>query len=63
MVGKDNRGKVVLDWIDILDTGSPLWSEAKAVYAAINKIVEAGLKRVVIEGDAWNVIAPLKDKK
>ena len=63
MVGKDNRGRVVLDWIDILDTGSPLWSEAKAVYAAINKVVEAGLKKVIIEGDAWNVIEPLKDKK
>ncbi|XP_030924951.1 uncharacterized protein LOC115951982 [Quercus lobata] len=63
MVGRDNRGRVVLDWIDILDTGSPLWSEAKAVYAAVNKVVEVGLKKVIIEGDAWNVIEPLKDKK
>ena len=40
-----------------------MWGEVKAAYAAINKAVEAGLKRVIIEGDAWNVIAPLKDKK
>ena len=63
LVGRDNHGRVVLAWTDILDLGSPLWGEVKAAYAAINKAVEAGLKRVIIEGDAWNVIAPLKDKK
>ena len=63
MVGKDNHGRVVLAWTDILEPGSPLWGEAKAAYAAINKAIEVGLKRVIIEGDAWNVIAPLKDKK
>ena len=32
-------------------------------YATVNKAIEAGFKKVIIEGDAWNVIAPLKDKK
>ena len=63
LVGRDNHGRIVLAWTDILDLGSPLWGEVKAAYVAINKAVEAGLKRVIIEGDAWNVIAPLKDKK
>ena len=63
MVGKDNHGRVVLAWTDILDPGSPLWGEAKVAYAAVKKAVEAGLKKVIIEGDAWNVIEPLKDKK
>ncbi|KAL0016261.1 hypothetical protein SO802_003330 [Lithocarpus litseifolius] len=62
VVSRDNHGRVVLAWTDILDPRSPLWGEAKAAYAAVNNIVEAGLKRVIIEGDAWNVIAPLKDK-
>ncbi|XP_075664964.1 uncharacterized protein LOC142634543 [Castanea sativa] len=61
--GRDNHGRVVLAWTNILDPGSPLWGEAKAAYAAVNQAVETGLKRVIIEGDAWNVIAPLKDKK
>ncbi|KAK9985205.1 hypothetical protein SO802_034730 [Lithocarpus litseifolius] len=63
MVGKDNHGRVVLAWTSILDPRSPLWGEAKATYAAVNKAVKAGLKRVIIKSDAWNVIAPLKDKK
>ena len=63
VVGRDNHGRVVLAWTDILDSGSPLWGEAKAAYVEVNKAVEAGLKRVIIEGDAWNVIDPLKDKK
>ena len=63
VVGRDNHGGVVLAWTDILDPRSPLWNEAKAAYAAINQVVETGLKRVIIEGDAWNVITPLKDKK
>ena len=63
VVGRDNHGRVVLAWTDILEPGSPLWGEAKAAYAVVNKAVEAGLKRVIIEGDAWNAIDPLKDKK
>lgn len=46
-----------------MDLRSPLWGEVKAAYAAVNQAVEARLKIVIIEGDAWNVIAPLKDKK
>ena len=63
MVGRDNHGRVVLAWTDILDPRSPLWGKAKAAHAAVNQVVEARLKRVIIEGDALNVIAPLKDKK
>ena len=63
VVGRENHGRVVLAWTNILDPGSPLWGEAKAAYATVNKAVEAGLKKVIIKGDAWNVIDPLKDKK
>ena len=54
-----------LFWLGLtfLDSGSPLWGEAKAAYAAVNKAIDAGFKKVIIEGDAWNVIEPLKDKK
>ena len=62
VVGRDNHGRIVLAWTDILDLGSPLWGEAKAEYVAINQAVKVGLKRVIIEGDTWNVIAPLKTK-
>ena len=27
LVGRDNHGRVVLAWTDILDLGSPLWGE------------------------------------
>ena len=66
VVGRDNHmihGRVVLAWTDILDPRSSLWGRAKAAYVAVNQAVEVELKRVIIEGDAWNVIAPLKDKK
>ena len=52
VVGRENHGRVVLAWTNILDPGSPLWGEAKAAYAAVNKAVEAGLKKVIIKGDA-----------
>jgi len=29
VVGRNNHGKVVLTWTDILDPRSPLWGEAK----------------------------------
>ena len=63
VVGRDNHGRVVLAWTDILDPRSPSWSEAKAAYAAVNQAVETEIKRAIIEGDAWNAITPLKDKK
>ena len=57
------HGRAVLAWTDILDPRSSLWGRAKAAYVAVNQAVEVELKRVIIEGDAWNVIAPLKDEK
>ena len=44
VVGRDNHGRVVLAWTDILDQGSTLWGEAKVAYAAVNQQLKLGSK-------------------
>ncbi|KAK9988077.1 hypothetical protein SO802_028316 [Lithocarpus litseifolius] len=39
-----------------------LLGEAKAAWLAIKKAAEEGFKRIILEGDALNVIEPLKNK-
>ena len=45
-----------------MDQTEPLLGEAKATWLAIKKVADEGFKRIILEGDALNVIEPLKNK-
>ena len=45
-----------------MDQTEPLSGEAKATWLAIKKVADEGFKRIILEGDALNVIEPLKNK-
>ena len=62
VVGRDQEGFCVAAWAEQRIPGSPLIGEASAALLAIQKAADAGFKKVVIEGDAWNVIEPLRNQ-
>ncbi|KAL0009349.1 hypothetical protein SO802_010851 [Lithocarpus litseifolius] len=62
VVGRDQKGNLVATWVEQRCPGSPLSGEANAALLAIQRAVEAGFKNVVIEGDALNVIEPLRNQ-
>ena len=62
MVARDQRGKLIGAWTEQLEQLQPLLGEAKAAWLAIKNAVEEGFKRIILEGDALNVIEPLKNK-
>nr|XP_023917825.1 uncharacterized protein LOC112029377 [Quercus suber] len=61
-VARDQRGKFIAAWTEQLEQIEPLLGEAKAAWLAINKAAEEGFKRIILEGDALNIIGPLKNK-
>ena len=62
VVDRDQEGICVATWAEQRIPGSPLFGEASAALMAIQKAAEVGFKNVVIEGDAWNVIEPLRNQ-
>ena len=61
IIGRDQEGKFVAAWVGQLCPGSPLSGEANAALLAIQRAADVGFKNVVIEGDSWNVIEPLRN--
>ena len=62
MVARDQRGNLVAAWTEQLDQTESLLEEAKVAWLAIKKAVDEGFKRTILEGDALNVIEPLRNK-
>ena len=62
VVARDQRGKLIGAWTEQLEQTKPLLGEAKATWLAIKKAADEGFKRIILEGDALNVIEPLKNK-
>ena len=62
VVGRDQEGNCVAAWAEQRIPGGPLFGEASAALMAIQKAADAGFKNVVIEGNAWNVIEPLRNQ-
>ena len=63
VTGRDQEGKFVAAWEEQLCPGSPLSGEANAALWAIQRAANASFKNVVIEGDSWNVIEPLRNQE
>ena len=62
MVARDQRVNLVAAWTEQLDQTESLLEEAKVAWLAIKKAVDEGFKRTILEGDALNVIEPLRNK-
>ena len=59
-MGRDDSGKLLLAWAEQLDLGNSLLGEAKVVWCAIKFVAMEGYRNIILEGDALNVIDPLK---
>ena len=60
-MGRDDSGKLLLAWAEQLDPGNSLLGEAKAAWCAIKCAAMEGYRNIILEGDALNVIDPLKN--
>ena len=61
-IGRDQEGNLVAAWAEQLCSGSPLSGEVNAALLAIQRAADTGFKNIVIEGDAWNIIEPLRNQ-
>ena len=61
IVGRDDKGDLMFAWAKQIEPGSPLMGEAKATLCAIKRAIENGFSKIIVEGDAWNVIDPLSN--
>ena len=57
VVGRDDLRKLPLVWNEQLEQGNSLLGEAKAPWCAAMK----GYSNIILDGDALNVIEPLKN--
>ena len=60
-MGGDDSGKLLLALAKQLDPGNSLLGEAKATWCAIKCAAMEGYRNIILEGDALNVIDPLKN--
>ena len=63
IVGRDDKGDLMFAWAKQIEPGSPLMGEAKATLCAIKRAIENGFSKIIVEGDAWNVIDPLSNTR
>ena len=61
IVGKDDKRDLLFAWAEQIEPGSPLVGEAKAALCAVKRAIENGFSKIIVEGDAWNVIDPLSN--
>ena len=60
VVGRDANGNLLLAWSEQFESGNSLLGEARATWFAMKCAVNEGFQNIILEGDAWNVIEPLK---
>ena len=56
IVGKDDKGDLLFAWAEQIEPGSPL-----VALCAVKRAIENGFSKIIVEGDAWNVIDPLSN--
>ena len=61
-MARDQRGKLIGACTEQLEQSEPLLGEAKAAWLVIKKAADKGFKRIILEGDALNVIEPSRNK-
>ena len=60
VVGRDIVGNLLLAWLEQFESGNSLLGEARVAWCAMRCAMNEGFKNIILEGDAWNVIEPLK---
>ena len=60
MVGRDTAGNLVLARLEQFESGNSLPGEVRAAWYAMRCAMNEGFQNIILEGDAWNVIEPLK---
>ena len=61
VVGRDSVGNLLVAWSEHFESGNSLLGEARAAWYAMRCAVNEGFQNIILEGDAWNVIEPLKN--
>ena len=60
VLGRDTAGNLVLARSEQFESGNSLLGEARATWYVMRCAVNEGFQNIILEGDAWNVIEPLK---
>ncbi|KAK9995936.1 hypothetical protein SO802_020622 [Lithocarpus litseifolius] len=60
VVGRDTASNLLLAWSEQFESGNSLLGEARAAWCAMRCAMNEEVKNIILEGDAWNVIEPLK---
>ena len=60
VVSRDHDRNLIEVWTEKISPGSSIRGDAEATWCAICKAVAKGFNKIIIEGDAWNVIDPLQ---
>ena len=59
-MGRDIVGNLLLAWLEQFESGNSLLGEARVAWCAMRCAMNEGFKNIILEGDVWNVIEPLK---
>ena len=60
IMGRDTVGNLLLAWSEHFESGNSLLGEVRVAWCAMRCAMNEGFKNIILEGDAWNVIEPLK---
>ena len=61
MVSRDSMGNILKAWSDQFPSNSPLVAEAREAWSAIRLATSEGYENIMLEGDAWNIIEPIRN--
>ena len=61
VVSRDSIGNTLKAWSDQFLSNSPLVGKARATWSAIRLAASEGYENIILEGDAWNVIEPIRN--
>ena len=61
VVSRDSIGNTLKAWSDQFLSNSPLVGKARAAWSAIRLAASEGYENIILEGDAWNVIEPIRN--
>lgn len=60
-VSRDSMGNTLQAWFDQFVPSSPLVREARTTWNSIKLAASKGYENIILEGDDWNVIEPLRN--
>ena len=61
VVSRDSISNTLKAWSDQFLSNSPLVGKARAAWSAIRLAASEGYENIILEGDAWNVIEPIRN--